>query len=163
MDCGKNSSESLKKLDRITPLSKTWRTYALKDLSQSCKISARSGTMRNGKLFLRPKSELPTSERESGLLPTPMAQEDQKSPIAHMAMKEMMNRTTISSLTVFCKSCNWRLPTPMGRDAWKRPKRGEQTHSRESPVLVKKATGKETLAPICGVDVRLPSWDGQKS
>lgn len=43
---------------------------------------------------------------------TPVARDDQKSPEAHMAMKEAMGRNTVTSLTVQVKM--W--PTPLARD-----------------------------------------------
>ena len=75
-----------------------------------------SGTMRNGVLYPRPPWVRPIEENESSSWPTPCAQEDQKSPEAHMAMKRRMKggpRNTITSLTVLVKA--W--PTPRANES----------------------------------------------
>lgn len=50
VDCGLNINDSSKKSNLVTSLSKTWRTCEVEDLAPSCKISGRSGMMRNGTL-----------------------------------------------------------------------------------------------------------------
>ena len=61
------------KLSQNTQLSKTLQTYEIKDLSQSCKISTRSGIMRNGTVYPLPPLVPLTKGIEFGLLPTPVA------------------------------------------------------------------------------------------
>ena len=71
----------------------------------------RSGMTRSGIAYLRQPSAPLTGGIESGLWPTPCAQEDNKSPAAHMAMKARMKggpRYTVTSLQVAAKV--W--PTP---------------------------------------------------
>lgn len=74
-----------------------------------------SGSMRNGVCSARPPLAPPTAGNDSGSWPTPVARDDQKSPGAHLAMKQRMggNRTAITSLTVTVKQ--W--PTPATFDA----------------------------------------------
>lgn len=52
--------------------------------------------------------------------PTPVANDDNKSVKAHLAMKQRMggNRTAITSLQVMAKTAGW--PTPIANDAEKR-------------------------------------------
>ena len=59
--------------NQVTQLSKTWQTFEVTDLSQSCKIYGRSGIMQNGIAYqLLPLVRL-TDGIEYGLLPTPVA------------------------------------------------------------------------------------------
>ena len=55
------------------PLSKTWQTFAVKDLSPSCKIYGRSGMMQNGIAYQLPPLVHLTGGTGYGLLPTPLA------------------------------------------------------------------------------------------
>ena len=61
------------KLDRNTQSLKTLQTYEIKDLLPSCKISARSGIMHSGTVYLLPPLAHLTDGIEFGLLPTPVA------------------------------------------------------------------------------------------
>lgn len=65
--------------------------------------------------------ERPTDGSGFGLLPTPVSNDDNKSPEAHMRMKKNMKggpRNTITSLNVMAKA--GMLPTPRANDAEKR-------------------------------------------
>ena len=73
LDYGSNINDSSERSDQVMSLSKTWQHCEVMGLSESCKISGRSGTMQNGTLFQLETSVLATSENESGLLPTPTA------------------------------------------------------------------------------------------
>ncbi len=66
-----NTSDSLKKSGRSTSLRKTCRGYSPLALRQSCRSWPRSGTMRNGKCFPHPRSELRIVGNGFSLLPTP--------------------------------------------------------------------------------------------
>ena len=74
-----------------------------------------SGMTRNGQCFPLPRSVPRTSETDSFVWPTPVANDDNKSVDAHLAMKERMPggpRKKITSLNVMVK----RWPTPTARD-----------------------------------------------
>lgn len=69
-DCGVRWQGSLA---RYSPASSSWKTAQCSLLGDSEEFSEtwpRWGSMRSGALYLRPTPALPTSERESGLLPT---------------------------------------------------------------------------------------------
>lgn len=77
-----------------------------------------AGGLRNGSLFQRPTWEPVTSESAGSVSlgeswPTPVANDDNKTPAAHMAMKRRMkggSRNTITSLNVKVQTKNWATP-----------------------------------------------------
>jgi hypothetical protein len=77
--------------------------------------------MRNGTAYRLPPLVPLTDATGSGLWPTPVANDDNKSPEAHMAMKARMKggpRNTITSLNVMVKATERQLwPTPTAGDA----------------------------------------------
>lgn len=74
-DFGQNIKGLFKKLNHDTQLSKMLPICAVKDLSRSCKIYGRSGTMRNGILYQLAELVPYTVENVYGLLPTPCARD----------------------------------------------------------------------------------------
>src|SRR6516225_2075223 len=103
----------------------SWRTCQASLLSDSGMSPAAwppSGTTSNGKAFRRLPSVRPISAGGSSLWPTPVAQDDNKSPEAHLAMRQRMKggpRKTITSLNVMVKATErgmW--PTPTVQDAY---------------------------------------------
>ena len=122
---GSTSGGSFAKWD---PASCCWRTYQVcLALTGDVCLDAYSGTWpragmtRSGTAYrLRPLAPL-TGVIGSGLGPTPVAQDDNKSPGAHMAMKARMKggpRQTCTSLQVMVKGCArgmW--PTPRAEDS----------------------------------------------
>ena len=111
------------------PDTSSWRTcqgYG-QPLMQVPRLSLtlpRSAMTVDGTVYLLPPLEHPTSERESSYWPTPVANDDNKSPEAHMRMKTNMPggpRHKITSLQVMVKAMEqgkysemW--PTPTARD-----------------------------------------------
>lgn len=108
------------------PQSSSWRTSpgcGPQELlvPRSSLILPRSATTFGGTVYLLPPSERPTFESGSLLWPTPTAQDDNKSPAAHLAMKKRMGggRTKPTSLQVMAKGVEMGLwPTPTASD-WK--------------------------------------------
>ncbi len=72
-DSGRRWHGLLAKYDQVSHLWKTAQCSLLADLEQSLEIWPRWGSMRSGVCYQQPMLALPTSEKESGLLPTPMA------------------------------------------------------------------------------------------
>ena len=110
--------------DRV---SSSWRTspdlFGRVSLTSS-PILQSSGSMRNGVVSQRQALAPRTGVNGSGLWPTPVARDDQKTPDAHLAMKARMGggRTKITSLTVKTKA--W--PTPTARDGKGKPGKNAQ-------------------------------------
>ncbi len=109
---------------RYDPVTSSWRTCPTSDgleVPRSSLILPRWGTTRNGVSYLLPPLEHLISEDGSSLWPTPTAHDDNKSPEAHMAMKERMPggpRRKPTSLQVMVKGIErgmW--PSPTARDA----------------------------------------------
>ena len=86
-------------------LSKTWLTFVVKDLSQSCKIYGRSGMMQNGIAYQLPPLVRLTDGIESGLWPTPLA--SAKSDCPSERMRQSPHLETVVKM----------LPTPTASDA----------------------------------------------
>ena len=120
---------SLALLAYYDPESSCWRTsqgtFDLDSIPSSLTLPA-WGMTRGGELFERVMSAPPTSEPGcSSLLPTPVAQDDQKQPAAHLAKKvDSGAGETITSLTVMTRQyaatgewSNKLLPTPTTDDA----------------------------------------------
>lgn len=77
---------------------------------------------RSGSIYRLHSSVPPTAATASGLLPTPVANDDGKSPEAHMAMKRRMpggERKTITSLAVLARN---EFRQADGREMWPTPK-----------------------------------------
>jgi hypothetical protein len=128
---GRNTPELLAKYDLSTS---SWRTSQLcldGALSEFSETWPRSGLMRSGIAYQLPPLVRLTDETEFGLWPTPVANDDNKSPEAHMAMKQRMKggpRNTITSLNVMVKATErgmW--PTPhsnMSTGPWRQGREG---------------------------------------
>jgi len=105
-----------------------WRTFQgslLADtLEQFSETWPRAGLIADGEFYPLPKWERRISEIGSGLWPTPVAHDDNKSPEAHLAMKQRMggNRTAITSLQVMVKALERQMwPTPTKSDGTEGP------------------------------------------
>jgi hypothetical protein len=118
---GRRCGESFANFDRD---SSSWRTSQLcftGEWSEFSETWPRAGLMRNGTCFpLAPLAPL-TSDNEYSLWPTPVANDDNKSWEAHMAMKARMKggpRYKPTSLQVMAKGVTRGLwPTPQAHDA----------------------------------------------
>ena len=106
-----------------------------------------------------------TSGSGSGGWPTPVAQDDNKSPEAHLAMRARLPggaRTTITSLQVMAQTAGWTTPQAMEPDAPERPSRaatGRTTDYLGRQVLG--ATTSSSPAPTVkrgALNPLLPSW-----
>ena len=121
---GRSSAESFAAFGQNGCLSKMYRGCYLLTLEGSlleyCETFPKAGMMRNGILYRLPALEHHTSEKECSLWPTPVSQDDNKSPEAHMAMKQRMKggpRKKRTSLNVMVKAVErgmW--PTPSASD-----------------------------------------------
>lgn len=111
---------------RWDPQSLSWRTLQASLLSEEgwqefSESWPRSGMTRSGRSYRLRGLGLHTSGSGSGLWPTPVANDDNKSPEAHMAMKRRMKggpRNCITSLQVMVKATetgSW--PTPRAEDS----------------------------------------------
>jgi len=110
--------QSQELLLRYDPDSSSWKTcHQLfeQDYPLFSQTLPNSGSMRNGACTPQPMLEPLTDGNVGGAWPTPVANDDNKTPEAHLAMKARMggNRTAITSLNVISKL--W--PTPTGMDS----------------------------------------------
>ena len=120
---GPSSPDSFAKLDPDGCWRKTSQGYCQVTLDGSLdefsETWPRAGMTRNGTAYLLSPLAPLTDATASGLWPTPCAQEDNKSPAAHLAMKARMvggPRSTITSLNVMVKATARGLwPTPQPR------------------------------------------------
>jgi hypothetical protein len=119
---GQSTPVSLASFD---PATSSWRTSQLSLLEAWDEFSEtwpRSGMTRSGTAYqLQPLAPL-TRGIASGLLPTPVAHDDGKTPEAHMAMKRRMpggERKTITSLAVLARND---FTQPDGQRIWPTPK-----------------------------------------
>ena len=106
-DFGANTPESFASYDQDTCLWRTLQLSFLEELTRFSETWPRSGTMRNGSVYQRRPLVRLTDVTGSSLWPTPVAHDDNKTPEAHMAMKQRMPggpRQTISSLNVMVKA-----------------------------------------------------------
>ena len=107
--CGNTWQELLAKFDPDTALWKTAQCSLLEDLEQSLEIWPRWGSMRNGECYQQPMLVQITKEKESGLLPTPLAR-DGKGPRSIKALKNA-GRGKTNSLPDYLKvQKNWQYP-----------------------------------------------------
>lgn len=90
---------------------KTCETSLFEDLTESSLTLPPSGSMRSGLCYAHPTrahlTSVPAFSSSPGLLPTPCARDDGKSPEAHLAMKARMPggpRETITSLSVLARN-----------------------------------------------------------
>ncbi len=115
LDSGVKWQELLAKYDHDSRSWKTAQYSLLGGLTEFSETWPRSGWMRDGACYPLPNVELRTNANASGFWPTPVANDDNKTPEAHMAMKARMKggpRNTITSLQVAVKSWG----TPNARD-----------------------------------------------
>lgn len=125
--CGLNTHVSLASYDPVTSL---WRTSQLcldGGLSEYSETWPRSGMMRNGTAYLLPPLVRLTGETESGLWPTPTAQNAKHTTLS--SAEEARARRGIAGLHAMVV---WR--TPQARDGMERgpsdpQRRMEQGHS----------------------------------
>jgi hypothetical protein len=119
---GLNTSASFARFNPDGSLSKTSRQFSLFPQEQPYSEGLpRQGSMRSGYLYERPTWERRTGESGCSSWPTPTANDDNKTPEAHLAMKQRMgerdgshaNRTAITSLQV--KVQVW--PSPRSEDS----------------------------------------------
>lgn len=99
-------------------------------LTESSVTLPKWGWMSGGALYERPTQVPPTSVPvSSSLLPTPVAQDDRKSPEASLAHKRRMGRTQLTSLSVLAKAGFKQpmLPTPTSRDGKGRNQRDDRS------------------------------------
>ena len=123
--CGESVSAPFAWYDPDTPYLRTSQASLFQTGGDSsiecCTVWPRSGMMRNGQLYRLHRSALPTGGKGSGLWPTPVANDDNKSPEAHMAMKARMKggpRKKPTSLNVMVKGVERQMwPTPNANDA----------------------------------------------
>ena len=128
------SSDYSKKRKHGGYFSKTSQPYALKDYGESYGDLPIWGMTVGGLVYQPKKLEPTTYARDGSYWPTPVANDDNKSPRAHMAMKKRMRggpRKKCTSLNVMVKGVEMKMwPTPNASD-WK----GASTRSkgRERP------------------------------
>jgi hypothetical protein len=129
-DSGGSSTVSSKRSGRSGRSLKTSQPFALADWIKCSGRSLRSGMIRNGTVYPLVPLARPTEGTESGLWPTPVANDDNKTPEAHMAMKARMKggpRYKPTSLNVMVKGVERGLwPTPDSH-CWKAGTRGNGT------------------------------------
>jgi hypothetical protein len=94
------------KSDQNMQLSKTWQTFAVKDLSPSCKIYGRSGMMQNGIAYRLPPLAHLTDGIESGLLPTPLASAKSDCPSERMKTESALGDGCKNATDPDCKRCD---------------------------------------------------------
>lgn len=122
--CGPSSPAWWVRWESSTSLWRTCPASSVKGVSRSSLILPRWGLMRSGVLYLRVPWERPIYANESLLWPTPVAQDDNKSPAAHMAMKARMPggvRKKPTSLNVMVKGIEqgiWPTPTASRTGDW---------------------------------------------
>lgn len=133
------SSDSLANFDRD---SFSWRTSQLSlfgGLTEFSWSSLRWGMIVGGRLFQPQKWEPRTCAKDGSFWPTPVANDDNKSPEAHLAMKARMPggpRTKITSLQVMVKAID-RWPTPKASDS--------NPCGAEAMLRYNERTGRKTL------------------
>lgn len=121
---GRSSTGSFAKLNQDGSWSKMYQDCCLLTLEGSLleysETWPQAGMMRNGISYRLPVLAHRTSEKECSLWPTPVSQDDNKSPEAHLAMKQRMKggpRKKITSLNVMVKAVERGLwPTPTKSD-----------------------------------------------
>jgi len=111
--------------------------------------------MRNGIVFPQVPLAPLTDETGSGLWPTPVAQDDNKTPEAHLAMKARMKggpRKTITSLNVMVKATERQMwPTPHANCST-----GAGTQGRAGGLNLQTAVRESFLTPAAR-DYRSPN------
>lgn len=115
-DSGQNTLGSFAKYNHDSSLWKTSQHFFLGGSNEYSETWPRSGSMRSGVCFRRKGSELPTFASGYSSWPTPTAQDDNKTPDAHLHCEMRMggNRTKITSLNVLVKELAWPTPTVNG-------------------------------------------------
>ena len=116
-DCSSSTCESFAKFSPDGSLLKTSRQFSLFQQEEPYSENLpRSGSMRNGELYERPMLAPRIDGTGRSSWPTPVANDDNKTPEGHLAMKQRMgqrdgsnsNRTAITSLQVIVQ--DWRTP-----------------------------------------------------
>lgn len=118
------SASSLKSNQSTSFLKKSLGLFQEEVSVSSYPTLPKQGSMRSGVVFPRQRSARPTSGSGCSSWPTPAANDDNKTPEAHLAMKQRMgerdgthaNRTAITSLQVMVKATEM-FPTPRAEDA----------------------------------------------
>ena len=94
-ECGKRWQGLLARYDHNMSLWKTVQCSLLGDWERYSETFPRWGTMRNGELFQQPMWEQIISENESGLWPTPRAQEPARTSVGYgRGLKELVEGKT---------------------------------------------------------------------
>lgn len=118
--CGPLSENTFEQLDLLDVSLKTSKVTSRRDCPASSAIWKKMVTQQRGEYSQRMKLALLTRESESSYWPTPVANDDNKSPEAHMAMKARMKggpRYKPTSLNVMVKGVERGLwPTPTAQD-----------------------------------------------
>jgi hypothetical protein len=121
---GHSSTTTYEQLDLFAASLRTSKDTSALDCETSLQTWKALVTKRRGEYSARLKSARRTRESEFTFWPTPVAQDDNKSPEAHMAMKQRMKggpRYKATSLQVMVKGVERGLwPTPRANDAEKR-------------------------------------------
>ena len=113
---GPTSGAGFGTYDRDSSSWRTCRDLFGMDYPVSLETWPKRGSLRSGGVSARRMSERPTVESGSLCWPTPVSNDDNKTPEAHMAMKQRMKggpRNTITSLQVLAQA--W--PTPTTNDS----------------------------------------------
>jgi hypothetical protein len=112
---GGKCGESYAFFDPATSLLKTYQRSLIEDSTLYSEALPKSGMMRSGKLYRRRRWVPRTLEKESSLWPTAVANDDNKSVKAHLAMKHRMGggREKITSLQVATKDATSPVPLQM--------------------------------------------------
>lgn len=129
------SHDSSEKSDPVGYWLRTYLASELSQLTSSSKTWRNSGTPHGRLWWVLTTLERPTGGSASGSWPTAVANDDNKTPEAHMAMKRRMKggaRTTITSLAVKVTDESGLWASPQARD-WKDS--GPTQGNRKSPNL----------------------------
>jgi len=117
---GRTLEDTFKQSDLFDASSRTSRDTSASACKKSSQTWKQIVMKRRGEYSARLKSAHPTEGNESSLWPTPVAQDDNKSPEAHMQMKQRMKggpRFKPTSLQVMVKGVERGLwPTPTTQD-----------------------------------------------
>lgn len=126
---GSSTPASLASYDRDT---RSWKTSELLLDGGSMPYSGalpKSGTMRNGRIYAPPMSERPTGGKESGLWPTPRAQDSKHGAATDF---EIMDPNHLLLHVAIARRSLW--PTPAARD-WRSGCASQETLDRNSRPL----------------------------
>lgn len=134
------SSTMSEQLDLLSASSRMSKDTSTEDLNQSSKTWKAQVTIQRGEYSQRKKLAHLIRENASSYWPTPVAQDDNKSPEAHMRMKANMKggpRYKPTSLQVMVKGIEKGLwPTPTVQDSNKATKKMRTNHQNNLTAVV---------------------------